>query len=430
MLHVALLGPPHIEYAGSPVHFDTRKAVALLALVAMSEQPLSRDRLAVMLWPDSDDERARGALRRTVSVTAAGVGDALVVSRTTIALDPSKVHVDAVEFRRLLAAGDVGSLSDACRLYRGDFLTGFAVRDSPDFDDWQNSTADDLRQRLSTALETLVAARLADGELEVALELARRWVSLDVLHEPAQQATIRVLAMTGQRSAALRQYRECVRALADELGVAPLRETTALYDDVRSGRLAGLTRPAPVVVRPAVSAVPAADVADDFVGRASQLAALESALLKPGPTGRLIALVGETGSGKTRLVGELSARASRVGTATYVVRAHQGEANLPFTVLTDLLTQVLRRHPAITESVPDHVAIEVARLVPGFASAAPAPAEAVTSIAGLTRLFGAIATTLVAASPAEQPVRLCRRRRPLGRRRDRERAELPHQSPR
>ncbi|HEY5050837.1 MAG TPA: hypothetical protein VII50_08030, partial [Acidothermaceae bacterium] len=92
---MALLGPPHIEYDGQPVHFDTRKAIALVALVSMSEQPLSRDRLALLLWPDSDDERARGALRRTVSVTAAGVGDALVVSRTTIALDERKVRVDA-----------------------------------------------------------------------------------------------------------------------------------------------------------------------------------------------------------------------------------------------------------------------------------------------------------------------------------------------
>ena len=407
MLNVALLGPPRIEYDGQPVHFDTRKAVALLALVAMAEQPLSRDRLAVMLWPDSDDERARGALRRTVSVTAAGVGDALVVSRTTIALAQSLVSVDAVEFRRLLAAGDVSALAKACALYRGDFLTGFAVRDSPDFDDWQNSTADDLKQRLSTALETLVAARVADGELDEALELARRWVALDVLHEPAQQATIRVLAMTGQRSAALRQYRECVRALADELGVAPLRETTALYDDIRSGRLAGSTRPTPPAVRPAVVALPPPDVADDFVGRAAQLAALESALLTGGLTagakGRLIALVGETGSGKTRLVAELSARASRVNTSAFVVRAHQGEANLPFTVLTDLLVQVLRRRPAIVESVPAHVALEIARLVPGFVSGAPDSTEAVTSSAGLTRLFSAVATILVAASPESGP---------------------------
>jgi DNA-binding SARP family transcriptional activator/tetratricopeptide (TPR) repeat protein len=406
VLRLALLGPPRIDREGSPVHFDTRKAVALLAMVSMAEQPLSRDRLAAMFWPDSDDERARGALRRTLSVTGAGVGDALVVTRATVGVDKSHIQVDAVEFRRLLGRGDLVALDKACALYRDDFLAGFAVRDCPEFDDWQSSTAADLRQRLSTALETLVTARTATGELERALELTRRWVALDALHEPAQQAAIRLLAMTGQRSAALKQYRDCVRALADELGVAPLRETTALYDDVRSGRVAAserpsaeepasklavATRPAPPGVRAAALEPTVPEVADDFVGRADQLAALEPIVLSAEPRGRLAALVGETGAGKTRLVGELAARASRAGTSVYVVRAHQGEASLPFAVLTDLLAQVLGRHPDLPEAVPNHVALEISRLVPAFSAAAAPPA--LTS-AGLTRLYSAVASTL------------------------------------
>ncbi len=324
VLRLGLLGPPRIDRDGSPVHFDTRKAVALLALVSLAEQPLSRDRLAAMFWPDSDDERARGALRRTLSVTGAGVGEALVVTRATVAVEKSHIQVDAVEFRRLLSRGDLAALDKACTLYRDDFLAGFAVRDCPEFDDWQSSTASDLRQRLSTALEALVTARTASGELEKALELTRRWVALDALHEPAQQAAIRLLAMTGQRSAALKQYRDCVRALADELGVAPLRETTALYDDVRSGRVGASERPpsgnaapsrpaaqpAPPGVRVSAPEPTVVAVADDFVGRAAQLAALEPIVLAAEPRGRLAALLGETGAGKTRLVGELAARAS------------------------------------------------------------------------------------------------------------------------
>ncbi|HEY8728768.1 MAG TPA: BTAD domain-containing putative transcriptional regulator, partial [Acidothermaceae bacterium] len=243
VLTLGLLGPPRIERDGQPVHFDTRKAIALLSLVSMAGQPLSREQLATMLWPDSDADRARGALRRTVSVTAAGVGAVLVVNRSTVGLDPDNVRVDAAEFRRLLGAGDLDSLERAGALYRGDFLTGFAVRDSPDFDDWQSSTAEELRRGLSTALEELVLARLATGQLDRALELAHRWLGLDVLHEPAQQTTIRLLAMTGQRAAALRQYRTCVQVLADELGVAPLRETTSLYEDVRAGRVGASARP-------------------------------------------------------------------------------------------------------------------------------------------------------------------------------------------
>jgi DNA-binding SARP family transcriptional activator/tetratricopeptide (TPR) repeat protein/type II secretory pathway predicted ATPase ExeA len=405
---LGLLGPPRIDREGSPVHFDTRKAVALLALVSMAEQPLSRDRLAAMFWPDSDDERARGALRRTLSVTAAGVGDALVVTRATVAAEKSHIQVDAVEFRRLLGRGDLAALEKACALYRDDFLAGFAVRGCPEFDDWQTSTAADLRQRLSTALEALVTARTEKGELEKALELTRRWVALDALHEPAQQAAIRLLAMTGQRSAALKQYRDCVRALADELGVAPLRETTALYDDVRSGRVTASERPrsalpaatqrAPAAVRGGTPELTVPEVADDFVGRASQLAALEPIVLSAEPRGRLAALIGETGSGKTRLVGELAARASRAGTSVHVVRAHQGEATLPFAVLTDLLAQVLSRRPDLPQLIPNHVALEISRLVPAFSAAAPLPA--LTS-AGLTRLYSAVASTLMAAAKAD-----------------------------
>jgi DNA-binding SARP family transcriptional activator/tetratricopeptide (TPR) repeat protein/type II secretory pathway predicted ATPase ExeA len=411
VLRLALLGPPRIERDGSPVHFDTRKAVALLALVSMAEQPLSRERLATMFWPDSDDERARGALRRTLSVTAAGVGDALLVTRATVAVQKHQVQVDAVEFRRLLGRGDLVALDKACALYRDDFLAGFAVRDCPDFDDWQSSTAADLRQRLSAALEDLVAARTANGEPEKALDLARRWVALDALHEPAQQATIRLLAMTGQRSAALRQYRDCVRALADELGVAPLRETTAIYDDARSGRVAALTPATPPPPAPPARAAPAsaevvevvgAEVTDNFVGRVQQLAALEAAVLSVARAGRLAALVGETGAGKTRLAGELATRASRSGSNVVVVRAHQGEASLPFAVLTDLLAQLFSRRPELPQLVAPHVALEVSRLVPGFSAASPPPLVALTS-AGLTRLYSAVASTLVAAASGDSP---------------------------
>jgi DNA-binding SARP family transcriptional activator/tetratricopeptide (TPR) repeat protein len=396
-LKLAMLGPPRIERDGTPVHFDTRKAVALLALVSMAEQPLSRDRLAAMFWPDSDDERARGALRRTLSVTAAGVGEALIVTRATVGVQQSKMAVDAVEFRQLLTLGDLGSLEKACALYRDDFLAGFAVRDCAEFDDWQSSTAADFRQRLSAALETLVTTRTASNELDNALVLARRWVALDALHEPAQQATIRLLAMTGQRSAALLQYRECVRALADELGVAPLRETTALYDDVRSGRLEATTR-APMSPPPVRASVPeVTTVSDDFVGRQEQLATLEAAVLAAGPGGRLAALVGETGAGKTRLVGQLTTRATAAGSTVFVVRAHQGEANLPFAVLSDLLAQVLRRRPELPQLLAPHVALEIARLVPAFSSASPPAAKALTS-AGLTRLYSAVASTLIAAA--------------------------------
>ena len=65
LLRIRLLGPLEVEVSGRPIVVDTRKALAIIALVAAEGRPFARDELAAMFWPDADDEAARGALRRT-----------------------------------------------------------------------------------------------------------------------------------------------------------------------------------------------------------------------------------------------------------------------------------------------------------------------------------------------------------------------------
>jgi DNA-binding SARP family transcriptional activator len=134
-VEVRLLGPPHVLREGELVGFDTRKATALLAHLAVSRRPRPRDALADLLWPDADLERARGALRRTLSTLRSGIGaEHVEATRDHVRLvrgDGLRVDVD--EFRRLREAGD---LAAAVGEYRGDLLEGFAVRDAPGFEDW------------------------------------------------------------------------------------------------------------------------------------------------------------------------------------------------------------------------------------------------------------------------------------------------------
>src|SRR5438270_10037851 len=131
MVRLMLFGTPVVERDGRPLSFDTRKATALLAFLAVEGQPQPRDRLAALLWPEADATRARSALRRTVSVTAAQVGDALVAERAHLSLADGSWWCDVVEFRMLAAHGDDAGDRQAVELYRGDFLAGFALRDAP-----------------------------------------------------------------------------------------------------------------------------------------------------------------------------------------------------------------------------------------------------------------------------------------------------------
>jgi DNA-binding SARP family transcriptional activator len=402
-LGLALLGAPAVTRNGAPVSFDTRKATAVLALLAVHGHELSRERLAAWLWPEADTARARASLRRTLSVTAAAAGPGLRVTRAAVALDLGRVQVDVTDFEALAAGPDAGSLDRAARLYRDDFLAGFALRDCPEFDDWQAATADRLRQRLATVLDRLVAACAAAGDLDRAVAHAQRWQALDPLHEPAHQALIRLLAWTGQRSAALRQYRALVRILDTELAVRPLPETTRLYDDVRAGRLA----PAPERAA-AAGPAPAPDRAVSgpgpagwpLVGRQDELHALHAAWRGVGAGGRVVTVLGAAGCGKTRLLEEFRGEVQAAGGVVLAARCHDGESELPFVLAADLLRTALSVCPELPARLPAHTAAMTGRLCPELAADYPDDLAPLDSPMALTRLYGAIGEALrTAASP-------------------------------
>jgi DNA-binding SARP family transcriptional activator len=229
LLVLKLLGPPRIERGRRAVEMDTRKATALLAFLAVTGQPQARDTLATLLWPDADAERARGALRRTLSTLRTGLGgDELRVEGHRIALDNEAIDLDVRRFRALVADG---RLDDAVTAYTGDFLSGFSLRDSAQFDEWQASEADSLRRELAGVLEKLAS----NGVPRRAIAYAKRWLELDPLHEPAHRALMRIHARAGDRVAAIRQFHECERILDRELGVAPLAETAMLARAIERG---------------------------------------------------------------------------------------------------------------------------------------------------------------------------------------------------
>jgi len=398
-LSLALLGPAVVRRDGTPVTFDTRKATALLALLAVTGREHSREQLADLLWPDADTAKGRASLRRTLSVTAAAMGDGLAISRTAVALDPAMVQVDVRDFETLITQPDAGSLERAVQLYRDDFLTGFTLRGCPDFEEWQASVSEELRQSLARGLQRLVAACIADGELDRAAGHARRWLQLDPLHEPAHQVIIKLHGWAGQRSAAMRQYRTLVRVLDRDLAVRPLPETTQLYDDVRAGRL---EPPPPRAGSEPDHSGPPAPVTWPLVGREVELAALRSAWQaagRHGRDGRVVAIVGQAGSGKTRLITELREQAAKAGAAVLATRCHDGETALPFVLAADLLRTALAVRPDLPDVLPAQTAAMAGRLVPALAAAQPdSAAPALDSPVAVTRLYGAIADTLLAAA--------------------------------
>ncbi len=400
MIEVRLLGPPRVERDQELVAFDTRKAVALLAHLALTNRPRPRDALAELLWPETDPERARGALRRTLSSLRNAIGPELVeATRDHVRLvKGAGIAVDVDRFRGLRARDEP---ERAVEVFRGDFLEGFAVRDAPGFEDWVAAEADGLRRELTTTLADLASTQEADGDTAGAVRSVQRWLSLDPLHEPAHRALIRMYAATGDRAAALVQYRECVRTLSRELGVPPLVETTDLYEAINRGSYPAAPC-APVAVR---TGAPAPEQRSwPLVGRDGDLRAMAAAHDAIGTHGRVVLVEGEAGVGKTRLVEELLAALRRDGAQVMAGRAYEDEVGLAYGPLVEVLRGRLRDGDDWLAGVDDRVLGEAARLVPELAAGRPTASLAPLDGPGAeTRFLSAVWDLLVAAASGPVP---------------------------
>lgn len=304
-LSLYLLGAPRVKLAEDEIEVKPRKALALLIYLAVTAERHTRDALATLLWPNSDQRKARQALRNRLSeLNRALGGDWLETSQESVGLRAG-FKLDVAEFQQTIKENPTGSpsLMTAVDLYRDDFLTGFTLPNCPAFDEWQFFQSESLRQSLASTLERLVGMLSDQTDDEPAILYARRWLALDPLHEAAYRQLMWLYAQADQQTAALRQYERCRQTLEDELGISPSEETTGLYNAIQSGQV---EINASNVGSPPRHNLPTQT--STFVGRESELADIERLLLEE-PGCRLLNLIGPGGIGKTRLALAAAAQA-------------------------------------------------------------------------------------------------------------------------
>jgi predicted ATPase/DNA-binding SARP family transcriptional activator len=347
-LKLSFLGPPRIELNGVPVEIQRRKALALLAYLAVTGEPQRRDTLAAWLWPDNDAHSARKALRRDLSALNRTLdGEWLEADRESVGLREG-AWLDVAHFQRHLALGvnsemaGIEHLVEAVGLYRGDFLAGFTLLDSPEFDEWQFFQSETQRQACASAVKRLALHLSEQQRHEAAIPYARRWLALDPLHEPAHRQLMQLYAWSDQQAAALRQYELCCQTLAAELDLLPAPETTALYLQIRDRKIDQKTDRTDTRIQPeAHPHTPRHNLpiqTSSFIGREIELAEIQRLLLHE-PDCRLLSLVGPGGIGKTRLalMGAAQMRTAFADGATFVSLAPVGEFSFLLSAIAEAL---------------------------------------------------------------------------------------------
>ncbi len=292
VLQFQLLGPFEVRDSdGHVVEFSHRKVQALFAYLAVEgDRPQSREQLASLLWSRTGDERARHNLRQALSKLRLICPNLIETPGDAVVLSPQACSIDLLRFEEGARAEDADGLQKALALYRGDLLEGYTTSEA-DYQDWLEMARGRLRKQACDVAERLVGLLRAQGREREAIDVLHRLLGFDRANEAAHRELIDLLARGGRRSDALRQFQECVAALAQELGVQPGPETRRLVDAIRQGEtLAGTSDAAPA------SAV----AAEDATRSIPQQEPVATPPAHPGD--RTEAIAGERASDTTRVL--------------------------------------------------------------------------------------------------------------------------------
>jgi DNA-binding SARP family transcriptional activator len=240
-LNITLLGPPQLSLLGTPLPLPRRQLRALLYRLAATLQPVSREQLCFLLWPDIPEAAARRNLTVLLNQLRQTLPAGLMrTQRDSVRLDPGRVSVDTVAFAEASALAaqraEIGPLAEAVQRYGGPFLHDFTLPTSAEFDAWVSQERQHWERRYLDALAMLVDRHAAGGAFPQAIAAAQSALAVDELAEDMHRHLIALYAASGDRASALRQFERCVLALERELGVSPLPETRAVYEAVRDGR--------------------------------------------------------------------------------------------------------------------------------------------------------------------------------------------------
>ena len=358
-LQVRLLGSPQITLDGAPAAgFTSAKAQALLFYLLVTRRIHTRSALASLLWGDFPNAAARASLRKAIQHLRKHLEDYVAIDYETVSLaEGADVWVDVVELETVLAetriSEDPGRVERALDLYQGDFLEGFYVPRAPDFEAWWLSERSRLRELLLESLHELAVYHAEQEDLEAAIALTRRSLGVEPWREEAHRHLMSWLALSGQRGAALAQYETCRQVLADELGVGPGEETTALFERIRDGELDVLpTRGLqPLEIEPEAPSFLDRDAEraykpeEPVVGRETQLARLTQFLASAlAGQGQVAFVSGEAGWGKTTLLDAFSRQAQEihpdliVASGACTAYAGSGDPYLPFRDILRMLS--------------------------------------------------------------------------------------------
>lgn len=371
-LEVHLLGRFSVRVSGQDVpHQDIegRKARSLLKLLALQRNhQLVRDQATDMLWNGLAQSSAAAQLykaihriRKALSKTTgdASSEDFVDISDEVVCLKGAVV-TDVQQFedssRGALDTRQVADLEYAASLYTGDLLPADL------YSDWTALPRAHLLQLYLDVLLALGEKYQRSGRLAHAAETFRIALKKDPLLETAHRSLMRVFAMQGQTTRAIRQFETCRQVLLEELDAEPEAETVKLFEAIREKRIAGKAVASESITPLALPAL---------VNRTAECRLIEETFERlAAGQGSVVIIEGAVGVGKSRLAQEIAGRGRGHGITALSGTAREMEGAAAYGPFVEILDAALRERSDAQHLIPQ----EIAQSIPAHTGAAqPVP---------------------------------------------------------
>ena len=240
MLSLTTLGGLAVRQPASvptDLRLQRRRLGLLAALASAGNRGLSRERLALLLWPESDSESARNNLKQGIFALRRDLGaDALAGEAQELRLNPRVWDCDRWRFDEALAHHDPGQAVEA---YGGPFLDGFHIGgESEEFERWVDHERDFLETAYREALKELADRAQKAGDVTASCRWWRRLAAIDPLDSGSALGLMRALAISGNPAAAIQHGRVHQELVRREAGIEPDPAVAGLAEQIRIGRLA------------------------------------------------------------------------------------------------------------------------------------------------------------------------------------------------
>ncbi len=230
MLRLLTFGGLALERDDGPAPRLRPQRLGILAVLASAgDRGASRERLAAIFWPDSEDPRH--SLRQALYALRHELGVEAITGDGVLALDREVLSCDLMEFRAALIAGDTVK---AASLATGPFLNGFTLNSHPEFERWADEERATISATATKLLLKLAKEATAASDFENAADWWRRLTVLDPLSGRFALGYLKALAASGDRAGALSFARAHERLVRRELEADPDPEIRKLEAELRA----------------------------------------------------------------------------------------------------------------------------------------------------------------------------------------------------